>query len=90
MRHQAPWSVVVVVVAAVASPASSQEHVVRDDSPLPPRSAEMPHPDDMVSADQLVERDRVSTTRRNLELALGVILIIVLLGYALIRPSRET
>lgn len=89
MNARVPVVVMSTVVAAVAAaPCAAQERIVTDDSPLPTRSEDAPHPDDVVSADQLTEIRRKSNTRRNVELVVGLIFVVILLAYALLRPPK--
>lgn len=78
----------VAVTAVVAPAAPGQERVVTDDAPLPPRAEDTPHPDGVVSAEQLTELRPESKTRRNIELALGLLFVVALLVYAFFRKPR--
>ena len=80
----------ILLAACLASgSAIAQERVVTDDAPPPMRSEDVPHPDDLVSYEQLQDVGRERPTRRNVELAVGIALTCVLLAYALLRRSRE-
>ena len=81
--------VALLLLAAVAPAAFAQERVVDDERPLPGRAADAPHPDAVVSADQLVRTGPPKNTKRNIELVIGLIFICALLAFAVFRSPRS-
>ena len=81
--------VALLIVAAAAPLALAQERVVDDDRPLPTRAADVPHPDDVVSADQLIKTGTPANTKRNIERVIGLIFVVALLAFAVFRSPRE-